>query len=87
MERIFKYEFKIENSFQIEMPMHAKILSIQVQKGVPCIWAMVDDKRQFERRSFVVYGTGHKIDDRYINKYIGTFQLLEGGFVGHLFEI
>ena len=41
-----------------------------------------------EVRRFALRGTGQYFDYRSnVEKYIGTFQLNEGAFVGHLFEV
>ena len=87
MKKIYKYQFSVENNFEIEIPVNAEILAIQTQNNIPCIWALVDDYGVYEKRSFAIYGTGHKVDEKFMHNYIGTFQLLEGKFVGHLFEI
>lgn len=68
------------------MPVGAMVLSVQVQRMMPYIWALVDpDLPPLEERLFYVVGTGHPLSDN-PGKYIGTFQLLEGGLVFHLFE-
>jgi hypothetical protein len=71
----------------IQMPMDAEILTVQLQDGQmfnACIWAKVKPENELEKRQFVVIGTGHSFDDTN-HKYIGTYQ--EGFFVWHVFEI
>jgi hypothetical protein len=71
----------------IQMPMDAEILTVQLQDGQmfnACIWAKVNPENELEKRQFVVIGTGHSFDDTN-HKYIGTYQ--EGFFVWHVFEI
>lgn len=89
MLRIYKYPFEVRDDFYIEMPKGASVLTVQVQYGAPCIWAMVDDGQPvLESHRFRIFGTGHPVDiDPTLNRYVGTFQLLEGQFVGHLFEL
>ena len=70
----------------IPMPEGARILAVQTQFGVPCIWALVDPSHKTEERTFALYGTGHPIVDRY-HSYIGTIQLQDGAFVFHVFEV
>ncbi len=86
--RIWKYEIKIDDKIQIEMPEKAEILSVQVQKGIVCIWALVDSENKTETRYFEVFGTGHKVpvDMGISRKFIGTFQIYGGDLVFHLFE-
>ena len=86
--KIFKYHFAVEGGISIPMPKGAHILTVQVQHNTPCIWAIVDEGQPSESRNFRIFGTGHEMDiDLPLSNYIGTFQLLGGDFIGHLFEI
>ena len=87
-ETILKYKLNASAIQQIEMPQGAKILCIQVQNGVPCIWALVDTGSFLTKRTFEIFGTGQAIPDDVIKRnYIGTFQLDNGDLVFHCFEI
>lgn len=70
------------------MPEGAKILAVEAQYEKPCMWALVDPNQETETRHFEVFGTGHPIhyDSRNIRKYIGTYQLNNGGLIFHVFE-
>ena len=81
--RIWKYE--VRGGQPIDMPQGARILAIQNQQGKPVIWAAIDEDKPTEPRTFVVYGTGWKIDEPAEN-YIGTYQTLGGQLVWHVFE-
>lgn len=84
--KIYKYPVNQPKGYiSIEMPKGAKILTVQVQNEVPCIWALVDPNAAPEIRCFRIYGTGHMVEHENM-PYIGTFQLLEGRLVFHLFE-
>ena len=90
IKKIYKYTIPVENSFSLELPRGAKILTVQEQHGKPQIWALVDPENSTEAREFCVVGTGHPIVDdspKETIDYIGTFQLFGGNFIGHLFEI
>ncbi len=81
-KQIWKYKLDgVVNDIQI--PMEAKVLTVQVQNEVPHIWVLVSPENEVETRKFMVVGTGHPFDDTSM-KYIGTFQ--DGPFVWHLFE-
>jgi hypothetical protein len=82
MKRIYKYEFK-EGS--IEMPIGAKILSIQNQDDRLYIWALVDTDAECEFRYFTIVGTGHDFPEADEFNYINTIQ--DGPFVWHIFEL
>jgi hypothetical protein len=84
MITIHKYQFKIADRIEIEMPIHSDILSIQLQNGIPTMWAKVDTSLQRVKRIFVVFGTGHEINSLFDYRHIGTIQL--DGFVWHIFE-
>jgi len=86
--RIFKYPFQVSDFIQVEMPKNAHILTVQAQGETACMWAIVDlGESEVEVREFRCYGTGHPIDIEVSSaRYIGTFQLLGGRFIGHLFE-
>ncbi|KKN27722.1 hypothetical protein LCGC14_0861460 [marine sediment metagenome] len=84
---IYKYPFEVSDTVEIMMPTKARILTVQTQSNAPCIWALVDGDKPLETRRFRVFGTGHEFNiDPIQSKYIGTFQLMDGGFIGHLFE-
>ena len=85
MKTIWKYEIQTTNVQTIDMPTGATILCVQIQDGVPCIWAMVESKHgSLEMRTIVIYETGYQID-RPDLRYIGTYQ--DDIFVFHVFEM
>lgn len=83
--RIFKYPLKITDIQEIEMPEHAKILTIQTQNTLPCIWARVNPEGTIVKRKIRMYGTGHECECHRDNEYIGTFQL--GSLAFHVFDL
>lgn len=86
MKSIFKYQLKTTDLQEIEMPELAEVLCVQVQNGIPCIWAKVETENALKKRAFFVVGTGNPLPDNPSN-YIGTYQLYDGGLVFHLFEL
>ncbi len=93
MITIWKYEIPIEEHFSIEMQKRAIILSVQCQKGVPTIWCLVATDTELETREFRLYGTGHDLKNKNIDAlkgiywvFVGTFQMLDGDLVYHLFK-
>jgi predicted regulator of amino acid metabolism with ACT domain len=86
MKRIFKYRIKIDDLQEIQMPVGAEILTVQVQQETPCIWAMVDDDVPImHTRRIETFGTGHAVQEAE-RKYIGTYQIRNGALVFHVFE-
>lgn len=89
MKAIHKYELDLGGNIGIYMPEGAEILSVQAQNNgtyeIPQIWALVDTNNPLKKRSFQVFGTGHTIYPD-PGPYIGTFQLMKGSLVFHVFE-
>ena len=78
------HKFPINGSGIVMMPIKAKILSVQLQGGVICLWAEVDTNFDKEARHILISGTGHRLDDFEEKTFIGTVQ--ENGLVWHIFE-
>lgn len=85
MKQIYKYPVPIDDKFIVQMPLGSFILDVQMQKSEPQMWALIDPKKPLTNRFFYLYGTGMFIDDSKL-VYIGTFQMLGGALVYHLFE-
>ena len=85
MKAIWKYPFEVVDIISLMLPKDAIILSVQTQKGIPCIWALVETTAETDAVHFYCYGTGHE-HESIDGDFIGTFQLMEGDFVGHLFK-
>lgn len=85
--KIFKYPFEIKERFSIEMPAGADILTVQNQREVGTMWALTDPTEKMEKRNFAIVGTGHEFDPQQGFEYIGTFQMLGGVMVWHVFEL
>lgn len=82
------WKFPLEpNTGEIEVPQGAKLLDIQMQGGVPCIWALVDPNAPKVKVSVVSIGTGQEMHDECIDAYtyLGTFQVHAGLFIWHIF--
>lgn len=87
MRMICKYPLKDENIQMVEMPEGAIVLTVQVQRGIPCIWAEADADPNAPtiKRRFVTYGIGHWVGDDVRDHYVGTYQLDDGDRVFHVF--
>jgi hypothetical protein len=68
------------------MPAGARLLDVQTQLAEPCLWALVDDSAPKVSRRFAVRGTGHDAVGLDSSTYVGTFQLVSGRIVFHLFD-
>ncbi len=85
MKTIYKYPLLIEDKQVVSMPINAEILTVQIQNGIPCIWALVDTSSPLSDVSVRVYPTGGEVEQSQNLKYCGTFQMIGGGLVFHVF--
>jgi hypothetical protein len=93
MQTIYKYQITNLDGVTLRVPYCAdltfdkQVLHCEVQNDVPCIWALVDNEREQRPIRVVVYGTGHDVSEAIARglKHVGSFMLLGGGFVGHVF--
>ncbi len=85
-QTIWKFPFKefTNGICGMEMPEGAKILEVGKQRGVWCIWALVDPTACIEIRNFSVHGTGWEF---YAEGETHLRTFLDGDYVWHLFEV
>lgn len=84
--RIWKWILEIADRQTIPMPAGAKILSVQTQSGDCSMWALCDETANLKERHFAIYGTGNPMPDE-PGEYVGTFLLVSGSLVIHVFEV
>jgi len=84
MKTIYKYPLEVIDSQEVELPVTAVVLSVQVQNGKPFLWALVDTTFDTEKRIIHIYGTGHPIEK--VHRYVNTFQMMNGQLVFHVFQ-
>lgn len=58
---IWKFPLSTTDRQVLAMPRGATLLSVQIQRGVPCLWALVDSTSPMGKRYIAVYGTGNPI--------------------------
>jgi hypothetical protein len=81
---VWKYELVVDDEQTITLPHGAVVLTVQAQHGVPVLWAHVDPMVVFKRDVLIqTRGTGHNAYG--VGEYVGTYQLEDGRFVGHVF--
>jgi hypothetical protein len=85
---IWKYILTIEGKQTLMMPEAARLLCVQMQDGIPCLWAVVDKDSakvlaKREPRTVFTVGTGHPMPEE-CGKYVGTYQPMNG-LVFHVF--
>lgn len=85
MKTIWKFPLEVTDRQIVTMPEGARILDVQVQNDTPCLWAVVNERAEPQRRVIVIYGIGGPVPDTE-GTYIGTFQMYGGAAVFHAFE-
>lgn len=83
MRRVLKYPLEITDRQFVDSFADWKPLSVDIQHSSPCLWAEVDDESGPARWRVFVHGTGHYFEHQ--GRFVGTFQLPEIGFVGHVY--
>lgn len=87
MMTIHEYMFAPSHGIlKLEMPHGAKILSLQAQRNLPCLWALVDAGHAPTTRYFYVAHTGVPFGPEGL-EHVGTVQLDGGDRALHVFEI
>lgn len=85
--QVWKYPIPTRDTFDLSLPVGARILSVHTQDNQPCLWAHVSPDAPKELREFRTCGTGHDMPDDEAHEFIGTFLIDNGLLVFHLFEI
>jgi len=86
MRKIYKYPLLLTDPIDLALPRGAQVLTVQMQRGSPQMWALVDPGAGMESRRFRLLGTGIAFNETGL-RYINTFQMREGRLVLHLFEV
>jgi hypothetical protein len=82
---IWKFPIKPVSEQNVAMPACAKILSVGLQDGNICLWAMVTPSNGDENRTIVTYLTGETLPV-YPGTFIGTVVGYRGGLVLHVYD-
>lgn len=83
-QAVYKYELQVIDEQQIDLPIGAQILRVDIQHGAPMLWAAIDPMVATERRTIYCIGTGHRFRGA-SSEHIGTVQLSGGSLVFHYF--
>ena len=81
MNTIWKFPLTAEET-EIEAPIE-QFLTVQMQNGTPCVWAIVSPDKASRKFKAIILGTGWECQKIDASKYIGTFQ--NEGYVWHCF--
>lgn len=84
MITIYKYPLEITDTQNIELPIGCEILCVKEQDDKPVLYALVNTMYTKESTTIECYGTGHALEENFIN-YISTTMHRGGKLVLHWF--
>lgn len=86
MKTIWKFPLVITGMQPVRLPQGAEILSVQIQHGIACLWALVDSDAEIEETTLRIFGTGHPVDEGLRLEFIATIPTLGGDLIWHVFK-
>jgi len=83
---IYKYALATTEQQDLHLPVGSYLLDIQVQYNHPVMWIVADPNAELEPVVITTIVTGMIQDQEIVfGDYLGTYQLHDGKFVGHVF--
>jgi len=86
MKTVWKFPLRPTGVQRISMPRDSTILTVQRQGQFLSLWALVETDKEPVDRLFIIAMSGKPLPDE-VERYIGTFQIPEQNFIGHVFEV
>lgn len=83
--KILKYQLHVTDTQSVTIKGLRRILTVQVQYGVPCLWAVADPEGMPTTVIIGTYGTGNPLPAA-LGDYLGSYQLEDGNLVFHVFN-
>jgi hypothetical protein len=83
--RIWKFPLQVTDVQEIDISHGSKFLSVQLQNGIPNLWALCPTGYTKVKRRIYAFGTGNLINLQDVGSFIGTYQTQGGQFVWHVF--
>lgn len=85
MQRVYKYQLPMNDWVSITMPAGAEPLCVEVQNGLPCLWARITVDNPPAVHHFRIAGTGHDLGSN-VGRHLGSVLLHDGALVLHVFS-
>lgn len=82
---IYKFRLPVNDDITLWGPRVVRWLGVAVQRDEPCVWGVVDTDTPRQKNELVLRTTGHAINGKE-GRFLGSFILYGGSFVGHVFE-
>ena len=85
MIAIWKYPLAETFGQDFEIPGNHKVLSLQLQNGIPTLWIMVDTEVPTIKKTIWTIETGSRMPEHLTSsRFIGTYQI--GEYAYHVFQ-
>jgi hypothetical protein len=84
-EVIWKFPIVIDDYQILTMPRYAQVLSVAMVRDEPAVYALCDPTADLVDRGIRSVGTGNPIVWTERMDFVGTFQMLDGALVWHVF--
>lgn len=86
LREIWKFPLSVTDAQRVAIPVGWKSVTMALQAGTPCLWALVDPDAKPLLYSILCYGTGHPIFEEDLGECLGTVHQNEGRLVWHFYE-
>ena len=85
---VWKFPLRLTEIQEIELSSGARIIKVDVQHGVICLWAWCNPHPEATKvkRRILIVGTGHDAPTYSEADYLGSVLTSGGDFVWHVFE-
>jgi hypothetical protein len=88
MKTVHKYPLDLDQKInKIGMQRNAKLLTVQVQCGSACVWALVDREEPIVIRHLRVACTGCDMTSSEAHSYVASIQTPDGSMIFHVFDL
>lgn len=81
---IRKYVLTNEEYQNVLAPINGKPLCVQVQGDKVCLWMAVEPQEYNYDYEVRILNTGEPFEG-FVGNYVGSYQLFDGSYVGHVF--
>lgn len=86
---VHKQEIPLTENFELHLPYTYSIIHIEAQRDKPFMWYAFNEEYKDDTRArkfkLLVTEVAEDMGSRWT--HVGTFQLGNGNFVGHVFEV
>lgn len=88
MKTIWKFELRSTDIQTLKVPKGYKVLTLQLQRGIPYIWIECDPNNDSTYLKLRTYGTGHEITNEESERlsYVGTYLIHQDSIVLHVYQ-